>query len=481
MAHSPRVAPLFLVGATGTGKSAAAMELARRLAVARAAILCLDAMQVYRGADIGTSKPTAAERAEIPHGGLDLVEFGAAFDVAQYLAHAAEFLREQRAAGRRVIVVGGTGLYFRALTRGLCEAPQGSDELARGTGGAFAWRNCARGWRQVDPAMLEQLDATNPRRLARAIEVMESTGKSLRAWQEETPEPLVQRFHGVLACSARRRSWRRGSRRGWRRCLRQGWVEEVRGLIAQHGAEAVKAFPGHRIPGDRGGSWSCADKRVPDQLRAALQRDILVATRQYAKRQLTWFAREPNLVASDAYRHPVLFRAARCALPVALKATHLTSPPPGNERALLVGLETPDDSKWDHAESLQELGELVKSAGGEVVDTAIQRRPAPTAAYYIGPGKANELAELCKKENVGTVIFNDELSPGAKPQPGKSFRAQDSRPHAAHPRHLRAAREIEGRQAADRAGAVAISAAAADRHVDAPVAAERRHRHAGPG
>jgi GTP-binding protein HflX len=94
-----------------------------------------------------------------------------------------------------------------------------------------------------------------------------------------------------------------------------------------------------------------------------------------------------------------------------LKASHLTSPPPGNERALLVGLETPEDSKWDHEESLQELGELVKSAGGEVVDTAIQRRPAPTAAYYIGPGKAAELAELCKKENVGTVIFNDELSP----------------------------------------------------------------------
>jgi GTP-binding protein HflX len=76
-----------------------------------------------------------------------------------------------------------------------------------------------------------------------------------------------------------------------------------------------------------------------------------------------------------------------------------------------VGLETPEDNKWDHAESLQELGELVKSAGGEVVDTAIQRRPAPTAATYIGPGKATELATLCAKENVGTVIFNDELSP----------------------------------------------------------------------
>jgi GTP-binding protein HflX len=94
-----------------------------------------------------------------------------------------------------------------------------------------------------------------------------------------------------------------------------------------------------------------------------------------------------------------------------LKASHLTSPPPGNERALLVGLELAEDSKWDHAESLQELGELVKSAGGEVVETMIQRRKSPTAAYYIGPGKANELADLCKRENVGTVIFNDELSP----------------------------------------------------------------------
>jgi GTP-binding protein HflX len=94
-----------------------------------------------------------------------------------------------------------------------------------------------------------------------------------------------------------------------------------------------------------------------------------------------------------------------------LKASHLTSPPPGNERALLVGLETPEESKWDHAESLQELGELVKSAGGEVVETAVQRRPAPTAAYYIGAGKATELAAFCRKSNVGTVIFNDELSP----------------------------------------------------------------------
>jgi GTP-binding protein HflX len=94
-----------------------------------------------------------------------------------------------------------------------------------------------------------------------------------------------------------------------------------------------------------------------------------------------------------------------------LKATVSTSPPPVHERTLLIGLETPDDSKWDHAESLQELGELVKSAGGEVVDTQVQRRNSPTAPFYIGKGKAEELAKLCSAERVGTVIFNDELSP----------------------------------------------------------------------
>ena len=183
--------PLFLLGATGVGKSGTALELARTWG--NAAILCLDAMQVYRGADIGTSKPTSAERAEVRHGGLDLVELGERFDVAQYLEHAAEFLRAQQMAVRRVIVVGGTGLYFRALTRGLCEAPQGSEELRAQLAGLSTEQLRAR-LERVDAPMLAQIDAKNPRRLARAIEVMEATGRSLSEWQDATPEPLVKEF-----------------------------------------------------------------------------------------------------------------------------------------------------------------------------------------------------------------------------------------------------------------------------------------------
>jgi len=277
-----QVAPIFLVGATGTGKSFVGMEMARACG---GAILCMDAMQVYRGADIGTSKPSLAERAEVPHGGIDLVDLGMGFDVAQYLRYAGTFLTEQRAAGRRAFIVGGTGLYFRALTQGLCEAPQGPIELRTELAGLSVGDLRAR-LKRVDPEILERIDAANPRRLARAIEVMEASGKSLRLWQEETPEPLVKDFSAFWICREKEELEQRIEARV-ETMFEQGWVEEVRGLIAKHGMEAVRGFVGigYREIAEMSGG---ADEEK-------LKRDIQVATRQYAKRQLTWFAREPKL------------------------------------------------------------------------------------------------------------------------------------------------------------------------------------------
>jgi tRNA dimethylallyltransferase len=325
----PVTAPIFLVGATGTGKSAGAMELARR---AGAAILAMDEMQVYRGADIGTGKPSAAERAEIPHGGLDLVDFGAPFDVAQYLTHAEVFLREQREAGRPVIIVGGTGLYFRALTRGLCEAPQGSEDL-RAELNALSVEALRSRLERIDPAMLGQIDAANPRRLIRAIEVMEATGRSLREWQAETPEPLVKSFRAFWIQRGKEELHERIERRV-DEMFAAGWGEEVRGLVERYGVEAVQAFAGigYREIADSCGGQVVGENGLTElsengqeaialrgQGRSQVQlgnegnreegiaahhatattevkSKIIVATRQYAKRQLTWFAREPNLV-----------------------------------------------------------------------------------------------------------------------------------------------------------------------------------------
>jgi len=332
-------APLFLVGATGTGKSTGAMELARACPTG-AAILAMDAMQVYRGADIGTSKPTAAERAEIPHGGLDLVDFGAPaagtpavgswtnFDVAHYLRHAAAFLREQRDAGRRVIVVGGTGLYFRALTRGLCEAPQGSAELRRKLGGLSVAELRER-LRAIDPAMLERLDASNPRRLARAIEVKEATGRSLCDWQEETPEPLVREFTALWIQRGKAELEARIEARV-EAMFAAGWVGEVRGLVERYGIEAVRGFAGigyreiaeglngiygtNRIEGTgEKGREAISGSGRSLTLQNEVKSDILVATRQYAKRQLTWFAREPSLQAVMLTGNQPLSAALRTA------------------------------------------------------------------------------------------------------------------------------------------------------------------------
>jgi tRNA dimethylallyltransferase len=303
----PEISPLFLLGATGVGKSAAAMELAR--AWGNAAILCLDAMQVYRGADIGTSKPTAAERAEFPHGGLDLVEFGERFDVAQYLAHADVFLREQREAGRRVIVVGGTGLYFRALTRGLCEAPQGPEEL-RAELATLTTEQLRARLEKVDAPMLAQIDAKNPRRLARAIEVMEATGKSLREWQDETPEPLVREFTALWVQREKEELHARIEKRV-EEMFAAGWEDEVRGVIAQHGAEKVNAFAGI------GYREIAESTKLRSQVQLgnedALKSNIQVATRQYAKRQLTWFARENKLSSVMLTGHPSFSAALRAA------------------------------------------------------------------------------------------------------------------------------------------------------------------------
>jgi tRNA dimethylallyltransferase len=289
---------IFLLGATGVGKSDIALELARRRG---AAILALDAMQVYGEADIGVGKPTAAERAEIHHGGIDLVPFGAAFDVARYVEQAIVFLREQVAPARPVLIVGGTGLYFRALSQGLCEAPPAPDYL-REELAALSIEQLRERLQKVDPTMIPRLDIDNPRRLIRAIAVMETTGRSLRAWQDETPVAPVKHFKAMWLQRTKEDLQGRLESRV-HAMLKAGWIDEVRGLIERHGAEAVRRFPGI-------GYRELTGHLTADTPLDFTRHAIVTATRQYAKRQLTWFNREPTLT-------PVMLSGAP-PVPVAL-------------------------------------------------------------------------------------------------------------------------------------------------------------------
>jgi tRNA dimethylallyltransferase len=212
-----------------------------------------------------------------------------------------------------VIVVGGTGLYFRALTRGLCEAPQGSEEL-RAELAALSTEQLRARLEKVDAPMLAQIDAKNPRRLARAIEVMEATGKSLREWQDETPEPLVREFTALWLQREKEELHTRIEKRG-EEMFSQGWENEVRGLIARHGVEKVKVFPGigYREIAEAAELRGQVRSQVQLGNEDTVKRDILVATRQYAKRQLTWFARENKLTSVMLTGHPSFSAALRAA------------------------------------------------------------------------------------------------------------------------------------------------------------------------
>lgn len=288
--------PLFLLGATASGKSDLALEWARAAQKAghEPVILSMDSMQIYRGADIGTGKTTPEEQAEFPHGGLDLVNVGEDYDVAQYCTYAANFLAQHQS--KLVFIVGGTGLYFRALTQGLCEAPATPPELREELNAISDEDRLAR-LRAEDPAICEHLDLQNPRRVQRALEVILATGTSLLDWQRQphTP-PVVPQFRAFVLQREREQLRERISQRV-ANMFAAGWIEETAALIQAHGAQALLKFSalGYRnnatalteVGGDPN-AFSTAQ-------RAALIEKVTQLTHQYARRQLTWFRREPTL------------------------------------------------------------------------------------------------------------------------------------------------------------------------------------------
>ncbi|MCP4094006.1 MAG: tRNA (adenosine(37)-N6)-dimethylallyltransferase MiaA [Planctomycetes bacterium] len=208
----------FLLGPTASGKTAVALDLAGRL---NAEILSLDSMLVYRGMDIGTAKPSAEEMASVPHHLIDLVEPSEEFSVARYLQAAAEAEKDVYARGKKVLYVGGTTMWFKALVFGLLDIPDApqalQDELQRQwdrNGAADLYREL----QQVDALAAEKIHPNDERRILRALGVQRSTGKALSAWQQQwqadskLPEPaallewprevlhqrVAQRFEGMV-------------------------------------------------------------------------------------------------------------------------------------------------------------------------------------------------------------------------------------------------------------------------------------------
>ncbi len=284
---------LVILGATATGKSSLALALAERL---EGEIVNADALQVYRGLDIGTAKPSAEERRRVRHHLIDILEPAERYSAGEFARRARAAIAGIQDRGRLAIVVGGSGLYLKALLEGLSPVPRGDrqvrQELRRqlAEGGLGPLRDELAA---VDPETSARLARGDTQRILRALEVARVSGKPLSHWISLQPfgEKRLAALRigltlprGVLYDRIRRRV---------ERMVEVGWVEEVGGLLARH---LTADLPGFQAIGYRQlirhvtGEWS---------LERALE-ETVHATRRFAKRQRTWFRKEPDVAWFDA-------------------------------------------------------------------------------------------------------------------------------------------------------------------------------------
>jgi tRNA dimethylallyltransferase len=291
---------LALVGPTGTGKSRTAVEVARRL---DGEIVGCDALQVYRGLDVGTAKPTPAERAGIPHHLIDVADPRTGYTLADYIRDADAAIRS--IAGRRKVplVVGGTGLYLRGLLRGIVPAPPVDPELRsrlRAMGRRFGPARLHRWLARVDPSSAERVAPADIQRVTRALEIAlgGKTTWSERLREGGTWDGRVERYDALkigLDLAPKRLDDRLDRRVA--SFFTAGLVREVRELRDSGVPREANAF---KAIGYREVLRAVDQGRNPDDAQAEIARN----TRRYSRRQRTWFRGEPGLVWLDAADDP---------------------------------------------------------------------------------------------------------------------------------------------------------------------------------
>ena len=276
--------PIFLAGPTAAGKSAVALALAEKIG---GEIISVDSMQVYRGLDIGTAKPSPSERASVPHHLLDICDLHEAFDAAQFIRHAQRAVADIQSRGRTPIFCGGTGLYFKAFLEGLGEAPATDAKLRTELENA-PLTQLLEELRATDPAAYEKIDQQNPRRVVRAVEVIRLTGKKFSQQRAEWKTPNSKLHTQNYFCFTRAAAdLNRRINDRVDEMFARGLVDETRELL-QHGL-AENKFAMQAI----------GYRQVAEHLRGEhdLEKTIelvKIRTRQFAKRQLTWFRRHGN-------------------------------------------------------------------------------------------------------------------------------------------------------------------------------------------
>ena len=271
---------LVILGPTASGKSDVAMHVARRTG---AEILSVDSMQVYRGMDVGTAKPTPAERAEVRHHLIDVVDPTEPFTVARFVESADATIAGAAGRGVPLVATGGTPLYYKALFEGLFEGPAG-DEATRARLRELPNEQLYHRVTEVDPAAAARIHPNDHKRLVRALEVYELTGRPISSFQTHWVSDERRHEAVWIGLDWDREALNRRINARVKAMMNAGWVEEVRRLLATYStlSHTAAEATGYRELIDH-----VQGKRSLDD---ATER-IKIATRQLARRQMKWFRR----------------------------------------------------------------------------------------------------------------------------------------------------------------------------------------------
>ena len=280
---------LLLMGPTGAGKTALSVAMAQTL---NAEIISVDSALVFKGMDIGTAKPTLAERGGVPHHLIDIIDPSEAFSTGQFRTAALALMVDITRRGKLPLLVGGTMLYFSALTQGLAKLPEADPQIRARLDAELATLGKealhAR-LAQVDPPSAARIHVNDPQRIQRALEVYEISGQPLSGFfQAEQQTDQTHRFIKLILAPQQRQTLHEKIALRFRVMLEQGFLDEVKVLRAR--GDLHENLPSIRCVGYRQ-AWAYLNGEYE---LTTLEEKAIAATRQLAKRQFTWLRKEQN-------------------------------------------------------------------------------------------------------------------------------------------------------------------------------------------
>jgi len=289
-----------LLGPTASGKSKMAMDLARRVPLE---IVSMDSAQVYRGLDVGTAKPSIAERARVPHHLIDVIDPDQSYSTGRWRTEAIAAVREILSRGKVPLIVGGTMLYYRALVGGLDALPQADPEVRA----AINAEAREKGWgalhdelAKIDPAAARRIPVRDAQRIQRALEVWRLTGKPMSSLQGRSSAGLPFSLKAFALIPEDREALAERIAARFDAMLAAGLVDELRELRKRH--ELSAGLPSMRAVGYRQ-AWLHLEGEISA---AEMRTQALAATRQLAKRQLTWLRSFRELEPAEKLGHSFL-------------------------------------------------------------------------------------------------------------------------------------------------------------------------------